>query len=107
MEDAAYAGPLPNVLKNATKVRLLLGGCALCSQRTQQPSRLKTHWRQTHSKAWALVEIPSRSGAQSINAILETPCQFCGSAAKDRRPTQFSVLRFFSSFPFVNFAGGT
>ena len=95
MNDAAYAGPLSIVLKNASKVRLLLDGCALCSQRMQRPNRLKTHWRQTHPKAWALVEVPSRSGAQSINSVLETPCQFCGSAAKDRRAHSVQCPAFF------------
>ena len=83
--DAAFAGSLPEVLRRPKSIQRLLLGCALCSQQMQQASRLKTHWRQTHTKVWNIVEHSVKSESKSIQSVFLSPCQFCGSNAKDRK----------------------
>ena len=68
MFDDSLTGPLSNILANTSKIRQLLNCCAICSQRTQQASRLDLSLRTTGpSCASRLVRLPFVSGMQCCN----------------------------------------
>ena len=75
--------------------RSTLGSVALCNQRIAQPGHIKTHWRARHRKAWEHARRAADSLAGSMSAVFTTPCQFCGSQAKDSKTHSRKCPSFF------------
>ena len=89
---AAHQVPLH--LDAFTKLRTK---CGLCGQRVRDTITLKTHWRQSHPKAWGETYRDAASSAKAMSSIFRSPCQFCdvhnknAKAHAERCPTFFQV----------------
>ena len=90
--------PIHDVLCNTKLFTEYTSACALCGQKLQSASKMKSHWRSSHSSAWHLVEHEASSLARSLSATFRNPCPYCGSTAKDPKahsvqcPALFQVL---------------
>ena len=81
--------------QHAQLIKAYTGQCALCNQRIAQPGHIKTHWRTGHRSAWEQAHRAADSLAGSMSAIFSTPCQFCGSQAKDSKSHSRKCPSFF------------
>eukprot|EP00439_Symbiodinium_sp_Y106_P039661 s233_g4.t2 len=84
-QHAFFTAPLAEVPRHAEYIRHLATVCALCGQRLRQASKIKPHWQRQHATAWDLTKSDAASTARSLLATFRTPCQFCGSMAKNIR----------------------
>ena len=84
-QHAVFTAPLAEVPRHAEYIRHLATVCALCGQRLRQASKIKPHWQRQHATAWDLTQSDAASTARSLLATFMTPCQFCGSMAKNIR----------------------
>ncbi|CAE7684233.1 unnamed protein product [Symbiodinium necroappetens] len=84
-QHVVFQTPLHEVPKHFAYIRSFADVCALCGQRLQQASRVKSHWQRQHARAWDLAQQDAASTAKSMLAVFNTPCQFCGSTAKNTK----------------------
>ena len=75
--------PIAVVLQDNDLHGRLRSGCAICKQRLVGINRIKTHCQNSHKSAWDKVNGIIRGGLRSLQAIFQSPCQFCGSKARD------------------------
>ena len=106
LSDTPVPGDMDIVLNTALKdlsqyastLQAQAAKCMLCGQRLLQSSRVKSHWQASHERAWKLCHRHVHSEAQSLKSLFTSPCQYCGSRAKDSRlhstqcPVMFQVL---------------
>ena len=75
--------PNHQLAAHAKFIKSCAGQCVLCRQRVAGPGNIKTHWRTGHPAAWKRTSAAADSLAGSMSAIFQSPCQFCGSQAKE------------------------
>ena len=75
--------PIEHLLQDYSLHRRLKSGCAICKQRLVGISRVKTHWQLSHKAAWDKTSSTIRGSLRSLSSVFRSPCQFCGSRAKD------------------------
>ena len=94
-DHAVFKVPLHEVPSHAEYICTLGSVCALCGQRMQQASRIKSHWQRQHGQAWALVQTDAASTARSLISVFRSPCQFCHSTAKNPKQHADKCSAFF------------
>ena len=75
--------PIEHMLQDSALHRRLKSGCAICKQRLVGINRVKTHWQLSHKAAWDKISSTIRGSLRSLSSVFRSPCQFCGSRAKD------------------------
>ncbi|CAE7619848.1 unnamed protein product, partial [Symbiodinium sp. KB8] len=63
-------------------LRVLAQSCALCGQLVKEAGKMKTHWMRSHKEDWAQVSGVIVGEAKSLLSTFRTPCEYCGSKAK-------------------------
>ena len=87
--------PNHRLVHYAEFIKSCTGQCVLCRQRIAGPGHIKTHWRTGHSSAWRRTSAMAESLAGSMSSAFCSPCQFCGSQAKDSRAHSRKCPSFF------------
>ena len=82
-EEVWLRKPLQDILNRVELLDTLRKACAICGQRLISMQKIKTHWRQTHAVAWRCVQAEIEGEMASLQAVVQKPCQFCGSKAVD------------------------
>ena len=77
--------PVQDMAKHSSQLILFASTCLLCGQRLKQATRMKAHWQSSHQGIWERVRHHALSEAQSLSAIMRTPCVYCGSKAKNSK----------------------
>ena len=95
LQHEMFTVPLHDVPQHTGSIRQLSETCALCGQRLQQASRVKTHWQKQHAKAWHLVWRDAVSTARNLVAVFSSLCTFCDSTAKQPRQHADKCSAFF------------
>ena len=94
--------PILSVLQDTVLHRRLRSGCAICRQRLVGINRVKTHWQLSHKAAWDKISGTIRGNLRSLSSVFRSPCQFCGSRAKDASAHATHVRSCIRRWPFVN-----
>ena len=74
--------PLHEVPRHLATLQHDKSRCGLCGQIVKDASRIKTHWRASHPKAWEMVEHEAEGAAKAMSSTFRSPCCFCGMVTK-------------------------
>ena len=75
--------PLKDMAKHSKLLIASAQQCLLCDQCMRQASRMKAHWRQSHTHIWDSLHRHIDAEAQSLNALMMRPCSYCGSSVRN------------------------